>query len=732
MPIPIPPLRATTVDADVEQMFFTVRRGIIASAVRGQHEKRMWPSDKEHTWCATAEKWERELFNRYPHWSQQLPEKTSGRRPKTRPGGRSPVGGANFELQMGRTNFVEPESSISSRSPSPESSSMDALSRTVAQRRPDDHAGFDALSRTVAAPDSEEGADHDLLGRTVGAAHDEVDQRGSYEGVDLLSRTTAAFSRSPSKKAGWIEAARKFSKASAGAVLTRASDENAAPLSVEETMLSQNILEEISAKKKKKAGQVEDSERGQVPAPGAPPASPPETPAARRKRERDKDILFPNSGGGSSLFADFGYLIHVHLETQRRYEEAELARKVELGGRLQAERALKAKVVLLDQTESLRSEYQSKFKRANFFLCKERFIRFWMSSEFLKLQERFEELQRKYQKAEVMIREKKLLVDQVVKKNSSITEENKQMYEEYVKMRIVRDKQTQTEVLPASGAELEPLRRRPSTAMGNRGFGSVSPGKRPSTSGAAGGVEGATPSTSSRPASSLTQADMVHFTCKILFSFVRDNNLAMIKESLQYLKDVNVRDRFGDSLLTTCCKCNQPDLLRYFLAIPEKWGGALSLKKEINDGAILSFAAQANFASDVVQKLLNANADPNHKFWVTTSASSKSADPASKAKSLEAPLVYAVANNSEKVVKLLLISAANPNLYSKTSALRWAVRSDNAPMVNLLLRADADIISEERLLLQEADSDRLRQFLRNTIRAEKIRLGHIIDNALQT
>ncbi|CAD7939867.1 unnamed protein product [Amoebophrya sp. A25] len=461
-----------------------------------------------------------------------------------------------------------------------------------------------------------------------------------------------------------------------------------------------------------------------------------------------------------------------------------------------AERALKQKVVKLDETEALRAEYTKKFNSTNHKLCKERFERFWIASEFLRLQEKYELLMRKEQRVESNVREKELLLKTITKKNEGLSQENKQMYSDYVKLKVSQDKMTQTELVDQhqgrlvekdldfgkwapvptklqtwetqrverdsysgdgsataakvrfGGASTRPRSASGVRGLGGGGFPAIGGGASTSTSGGGGQVSsgiGIYPASASSTGiynpssgsgtgsrSNMQHADFVSFLCKILFSFVRENNIRMVKESVTHLNDLNHKDLQGDTLLSICCKEDKPDLLRYFLAIPEKWGGAAMLQKELNDGRILSLATQSNFASDVIAKLLSSQADPNYKVVVPPKPTESlfARKPASR--QLEAPLVYAVANNSERVVKQLLIAGADPNFFYQTSSLRWAIRSDNGHMVNLLLRADADIISEERELLREADSEKLRDFIRRTIVNEKYRLGRIVDQALLT
>mmetsp|Transcript_23875 Transcript_23875/g.60293 ORF Transcript_23875/g.60293 Transcript_23875/m.60293 type:complete len:724 (+) Transcript_23875:1374-3545(+) len=718
MPLPIPPLRAQSIDADIQGMFWNVRRGIIAYAVRSQASMRLlWPNDKEPAWFPDAEKWKQEVDRRYAEW-QKIPAVRAS--PKSRRGG----------VRRGQ----------------PQGRLGDGIAGACgATGGPSTATGLGAPDSPNISPTSEADGGE---GNASAAGDAESGAAAAVATEPLVLERS-----SPSKKSGWIEAARRFSKASQGAEPTRRSDENAPPLSVEEEVLSRNILEEIGARKAgssaasqkplgegAKAGHEEaaargvtDAEKAQVLTEMQRPSTTPTATAASSRRQKPQ----PMFSASSDLRHDFAILLNAYTENLRKLDEAELLARVEAAGRKEAERALREKVVLLDKTETERAEYVRKFTRNNAQLCKERLQRFWIAQEFLRFQEKFEKLEVSERNSGHQAREKELLLQKIVKKKAVIEAENERIVEDYgLRKKGARERGTQTDLLwlqnqTPGGAALTwstssnnlvaTPNTRPGSAAGHRGFGgSRSPEKQPQSASKQLGAARELPS------SQLTHADIVHFLCKILFSFVRENNLRMVKEAVTYLNDINHRDKFGDTLLTVCCKEGKPDLLRYFLAIPQKWGGDALLAKEVNEGCVLSFATQANFASDVIQKLLAARGDPNYKRPIPVKSKFGS-EQENKANKVEAPLVYAVANNNEKVVKVLLVAGANPNFCYATSALRWAVRSDNAGMVNLLIRADADVISEERALLREADSDRLRSFLTKTVAAEKQRLGHVLE-----
>lgn len=238
-----------------------------------------------------------------------------------------------------------------------------------------------------------------------------------------------------------------------------------------------------------------------------------------------------------------------------------------------------------------------------------------------------------------------------------------------------------------------------------------------SVAGSDAGAGGSRSGTKKPPSSSgnrLTDKEIVDLTCKMLFFLVKEGHGRMIREVLPLLKSLNVKNDKGHNLLTVCCQERKTDLLRFFLTQTDKWGGVADLASEINLSGTLSLAVQFEMGRDLVEKMLDLKADPNFRREITRDSL------------IESPLVYAVAVGNDTIAKILLVSEADPNFCMKTSPMRWAVRCANADMVNLLIRARGDVLSEKKTLLTESDTDAFTDFLRRTIVQEKVRKGILL------
>jgi len=193
-------------------------------------------------------------------------------------------------------------------------------------------------------------------------------------------------------------------------------------------------------------------------------------------------------------------------------------------------------------------------------------------------------------------------------------------------------------------------------------------------------------------------------------------------------------DNTGESLLTTCCKCKHQNLIRYFLALRTHFGGMRGLSEEVNKTALLSIAVQNELSDDTILRILDARSDPNNH---------------SQARKLrvETPLVYAVAARNERLVKLLLVSKANPNepkfdmkgsvdsgssmkfqSFNRNlccSPVRWAVRAGDANIFLLLVAMKGDVMRiSEQLETDSSEDANLNDIVKRVISQERLRLEY--------
>lgn len=152
---------------------------------------------------------------------------------------------------------------------------------------------------------------------------------------------------------------------------------------------------------------------------------------------------------------------------------------------------------------------------------------------------------------------------------------------------------------------------------------------------------------------------------------------------------------------------------RYFLRQTDKWGGATWLTKELNEGGVLSKAVQHGCSVDVVERVLEAKADPNFRM-------------ATRVNNMESPLCYAAAHGMTAVVRMLLVHKADPDFCYEVAPVRWAVRTANNGMLQLLLRGRADVLRCEKTLMADADTNHFRVLIAEACKGERRRRGEYV------
>lgn len=152
-----------------------------------------------------------------------------------------------------------------------------------------------------------------------------------------------------------------------------------------------------------------------------------------------------------------------------------------------------------------------------------------------------------------------------------------------------------------------------------------------------------------------------------MVSAAKGGDAETIKEGLQAGFDPNYKDRQGNSLLIHAAANSNADVVTVLL----KGGADPMMQNKSGDDALNYGAIKGNLS--IVQQMIKAGVPANRKQgWQ--------------------PLTYAVFGRNVAVFDFLMAQGADPNGNnpSQTSALMYAAREGQEPMVDALLKAGAD------------------------------------------
>ncbi|CAD7939865.1 unnamed protein product [Amoebophrya sp. A25] len=302
MPIPMPELRAPSVDRDIESMFFQVRRGIIASYVKNPNEQdgTLWPVKKattssdgvlltdDHRGAGGG------LSNLVQNASP--PKGTGSDKANINSRTGSDADGWRREIEKRYFPYFESvvQAAVSVANEKDRKAAQEAEEKRINDLDP-------ALRMAMQYADGEESK-----GETVAPSTSSASTSTSTSNSLATSQTSPT--KDPSrtdetrppkvapKASGWLEAARRFSKPSAGGVLTRRTEENPKPLSVAEMVLSKTILQEIT-------GGARTKSKGEL----------------KNNKVRFGSVF----AGEDNLLDDFASLLHAYTQSRRQLEETQ-------------------------------------------------------------------------------------------------------------------------------------------------------------------------------------------------------------------------------------------------------------------------------------------------------------------------------------------------------------------------------------------------------------------------
>lgn len=210
----------------------------------------------------------------------------------------------------------------------------------------------------------------------------------------------------------------------------------------------------------------------------------------------------------------------------------------------------------------------------------------------------------------------------------------------------------------------------------------------------------------------ITKSEFQAIAKKLLFFLIREGHSTLLKEVVPLLNTLLIREG-SDTLLTVACKSKRPNILRYLLSLIPQWGGDKGLSEELNSTAVLNIAVQNELGRDIIEKLFDADADPNYLIR------------GKRPDNVETPLIYAICSKNHTMVKLLLVVKADPHVSYNTSPVRWAVRAGDTDILLMLLRMGADVLRDAKGMLDDSlDDPGTHNIVKKIIRKERDRQGY--------